>query len=125
MRKLFTGGFGLYTGFLLLVALIICGSASAKAAETVDLGVIEFGKKYDLPQFQDIIGTIVIPADAPTNKKGKVTLKQERGNELYLYSDQAHTKEFRITVALMTETVFSAHIMNLRKARPIILQEIS
>lgn len=92
MRKLFTDGVRLYTGFLLLVALIICGSASANAAETVDLGVIEFGKKYDLPQYQDVIGTIVIPADAPTNNKGKVALKQERGNELYLYSDQAHTK---------------------------------
>lgn len=95
MRKLFTDGVRLYTGFLLLVALIICGSASANAAETVDLGVIEFGKKYDLPQYQDVIGTIVIPADAPTNNKGKVALKQERGNELYLYSDQAHTKRIQ------------------------------
>lgn len=93
MRKLFTTGFRLYTGFLLLVALIVCGAASAKA-ET-DLGVIEFGKKYDLEEFQPVKGTIVIPADAPANNKGKVTLKQERGNDLYLFTDETYKKEIQ------------------------------
>lgn len=91
MRKLFTTGFRLYTGFLLLVALIVCGAASAKA-ET-DLGVIEFGKKYDLPEKGGVKGTIVIPDNAPTNNKGKVTLKQERGNDLYLFTDETYKKE--------------------------------
>lgn len=86
MRKLFTNCKRVYTALLTLVALFAFGTANAAP---VDLGAIEFGKDYDVPNYSKVSGTLVVPESAKPNSDGKIVLTQDGVPNLQLYKDGA------------------------------------
>ncbi|MBP3538163.1 MAG: hypothetical protein J6J93_11595 [Muribaculaceae bacterium] len=83
MRKTFISRLSSFSLFSVLVAMVALAGSFKAAAATTDLGELEFGKTYTIPQYNEITATITAISDGVMTQVGS--------SDIHLYVDEAHT----------------------------------